>query len=113
MTEDINLSIPIGEVVRAWREAHEMTLGQLVEEAGSPITKQYISQLETQKIRNPGDEYLIRIAKALKIPVSYLVNRVMPEESINGKAQPAAEERKVETLPRTAYNTPLDILPAD
>jgi transcriptional regulator with XRE-family HTH domain len=96
MTEDIDLGRPIGEVVRAWREAQGLSLGELVEQAGSPITKQYLSQLETRKIRSPGDEYLVSIAQALKIPVSYLVNRILPGEG-----------SKAGSTPRVAYDTPL------
>jgi transcriptional regulator with XRE-family HTH domain len=113
MSEDINLGISIGEVVRAWREIQALTLGELVEKAGPLITKQYLSQLETKKIRSPGDEYLVCIAQALKIPVSYLVNRIMPEDVANGKAQTAGESSKDRIPPSTAYHTPLPIPPAD
>ena len=113
MTEDIDLRIPIGEVVRAWREAQTLTLGELVERTEPLITKQYLSQLETKKIRSPGDEYLVSIAQALKVPVSYLVNRVMPEDVANGKTQTAGDSSKAGAPPSTAYHTPLTTPPGD
>ncbi len=88
---DIALDRPIGTVVRAWREERQLTPAQLVARAGAPITNPYLSQLENGKIRNPGDEHVIALAQALDIPVSYLVNRYLPEDVQSGKV-PAQEQ---------------------
>src|SRR5947207_11601196 len=70
----------LGDVVRAWREARGLTVTELAARAGEPISKGYISEVENNKIRQPNDEYLTRIAKALDIPVEYLVLRRLPDE---------------------------------
>ncbi len=82
MTEDKNVIFhaSIGEVVRAWREARELSVTELAERSGSPITKGYISQLEHNKVRQPSDDHLVRIAAALRIPVLFLVTRRLPDE---------------------------------
>jgi transcriptional regulator with XRE-family HTH domain len=78
-SSDVNLSIPIGEVVKAWRERRGLTVTQLAERTGRPITKGYISELERGKIRQPGDDHLVLLSRALQIPVLYLVTRRLPD----------------------------------
>jgi len=63
--------------VRKWREAKKMTLTDLARSAD--ITKGYLSQVESGKIKNPSDGHLIDIAQALGIPVLVLVLRQLPE----------------------------------
>lgn len=70
--------VTIGETVRAWREAQKMTLTDLA--GATKYNKSYISQLENNKIHNPSDDHLIRIAGALNIPVLFLVIRRLPGE---------------------------------
>ncbi len=74
--------ILLGDVVKAWREVRGLSVTELAARAGSPIGKGYISEVENNKIRTPNDEYLIRIAKALDIPVEYLVLRRLPDEQL-------------------------------
>ncbi len=72
----------LGDVIKAWREVRGLTLTELAARCGDPISKGYISEVENNKIRQPNDEYLIRIAKALDIPVEYLVLRCLPDKQL-------------------------------
>ena len=69
----------IGATVRAWRQKRDMTLTNLAKMTG--ITKGYLSQLENDKIKNPSDKHMIKIASALKIPVLFLVTRVLSDQA--------------------------------
>ncbi len=77
---DINWKVPIGTVIKAWREKRRLSLSELVVLAGSPISVPYLSQLESTKTKNPGNEHLDKLALALKVPVSWLVNRKLPKD---------------------------------
>jgi transcriptional regulator with XRE-family HTH domain len=80
-----NISLPpLGQVVKAWRIARELSGTELAARAGLP--KAYISQLEHGRIHHPGDENLARIASALEIPVEYLVVRRLPEKETQSVA---------------------------
>jgi transcriptional regulator with XRE-family HTH domain len=76
----VDLNIPIGTVVRAWREAKALSVTEFAERAGSPVTKSYLSELENGRIHNPGAIHLERIASTLGIPVLYLVARWLPDQ---------------------------------
>lgn len=76
--DDAFLETTIGKVVRAWRQHRGLSITELAARAGSPITKGYVSQLERDKIRTPGNEKLGQLARALEISVRDIVNRVMP-----------------------------------
>ena len=73
----------IGQTVRSWRLYHHLTVTALAQQAGEPITKGYISQLEHDKIRQPSDMHLNRIANALGITVQHLVTRTIPNEPLD------------------------------
>jgi transcriptional regulator with XRE-family HTH domain len=77
---EVDLHIPIGAVVRAWREAKKLSVTEFAERAGSPVTKSYLSELENGRIHNPGATHLERIASTLSIPVLYLVARWLPDQ---------------------------------
>jgi transcriptional regulator with XRE-family HTH domain len=87
--DDVDLNIPIGTVVRKWREAKGLTVTQLAEKAGRPVTKGYLSELEHNKTLHPGNVHLTQLAKALGIPVRYLINRFFPD--MIAETQQAAE----------------------
>ena len=74
-----SLQTSIGQVVKAWREARQLSLAELAALAGPPITAPYISQLETGKISHPADKRLALLARALGIPDSYFLTRQLPE----------------------------------
>ena len=73
-----NLLIPIGEVVKAWREFRQLKLTELARR--SQLTRGYISQLEHNRIRQPDNDHLAKLAGALQIGVWDLVARRMPSE---------------------------------
>lgn len=77
---DIDWKVPIGTVIKTWREKRQLSLSELVVLAGSPISVPYLSQLESTKTKNPGNEHLDKLALALGIPVSWLVNRKLPKD---------------------------------
>jgi transcriptional regulator with XRE-family HTH domain len=83
----------IGEVVMAWRKLRNLTVTELAQRSGSPISKGYISQLEHNKVRQPSEDHLVRIATALHIPVLYLVTRRLPDELSSEEQKEIAEER--------------------
>jgi transcriptional regulator with XRE-family HTH domain len=58
-------------VLRALREAKGWSQVQLA--ARADVTSAYIAQLETGKKQNPSLEVLKRLAKALGVPVTELV----------------------------------------
>jgi transcriptional regulator with XRE-family HTH domain len=100
-SSDVNLSIPIGMVVRAWRERRGLTVTQLAERTGRPITKGYVSELERGKIRQPGDDHLVLLSRALEIPVLYLVSRRLPDRenrTITAEGTPTLRRRRARAL---------------
>jgi transcriptional regulator with XRE-family HTH domain len=90
--EDVDLNIPIGTVVRAWRVARELTVTELAEKAGRPVTKGYLSELEHNKTLHPGNVHLKKLADALEIPVRHLINRYFPDEAAQARqSQPITQ----------------------
>ena len=84
--DDVFLETTIGEVVRSWRRHHGLTVTELAAQAGPPITKGYVSQLERDKIRTPGDTKLAQLARALGVSVRDLVNRRLPADLVGKEA---------------------------
>ena len=66
----------MGTVVKAWREHRGLIPAQLAELSG--LSRGYLSQLESQKIKEPGYQQLNRLCKALEIPSSDLLNGRLP-----------------------------------
>ncbi len=96
--KDLIFQTPLGDVIKAWREVREITVTELAARAGEPISKGYISEVENNKIRTPNDNYLIRIATALDIPVEYLVMRRLPDET--DKQRESEGKQPTRTLPQ-------------
>ncbi len=61
----------LGQVLKALREEREWTLDELAERA--KVTNVYIWQLETGGRKNPSLAVLTRLAKALRVPVTELL----------------------------------------
>lgn len=80
----------IGAVVQAWREALGLTLTQLAERAGRPITKGYLSQVERGKIQRPGEGHMQKLAAALGLSVSDLETRRMPNSPLTATPLPVS-----------------------
>ena len=74
----VNFHISLGEVVKAWRQEQDLTVTELA--ARADTAKGYISEVENNKIHRPNDEQLIRLAKALEIPVEFLILRRLPSD---------------------------------
>jgi transcriptional regulator with XRE-family HTH domain len=72
------LRTPLGAVIRAWRQKRGFTLAELASRAGSSFTRGYLSQLETDRIHNPSEEKITRLAAALEIDPMVLVTREFP-----------------------------------
>jgi transcriptional regulator with XRE-family HTH domain len=70
------LEIPIGEVVKAWREHHGLSVTEFAKRAGIP--KAYVSELEHLKIDTPGPERMGQLAAGLRVGYWDLVQRRMP-----------------------------------
>ncbi len=87
------LRIPLGRVIRAWRQAQGLTLEDLASRAGSPFSRGYLSQLENDRIHTPGEEKLAQLAAALGVDPLVLVTRQFPDEG----ASPATGEARVPT----------------
>jgi transcriptional regulator with XRE-family HTH domain len=96
---DVDLNIPIGAAVRAWREARKLSVTELAQHAGRPVTKSYLSELENGKIQNPGALHVNRIASTLGIPVLYLVARWLPDQ-VAEVSEGAVAGNIDKTLPR-------------
>lgn len=61
----------LGALVKSLREAAEMNQPELAKTA--KVTTAYISQLESGKKKNPSLDVLKRLAKALGVPVTELL----------------------------------------
>lgn len=78
----VDLNIPVGQVIKRWREARMMRPIDVVREVGSPLSKSYYSQLENGQIKKPSDSHLERIASALRISKDDILLRRMPLEKV-------------------------------
>ncbi|HUG47207.1 MAG TPA: helix-turn-helix domain-containing protein [Candidatus Limnocylindria bacterium] len=61
---------PVGREVRRWRHNRQLTLAQVAEHSGLNIG--YLSQIENEKAI-PSLDALVAIARALDVPVAWLV----------------------------------------
>lgn len=78
----VDLTLPIGEVIKRWREVRGLRPVDVVRQAGSPLSKGYYSELEHGKIKNPGDTYLGLIATTLGISKEDLrLHKLPPDKS--------------------------------
>jgi transcriptional regulator with XRE-family HTH domain len=69
--------------VREWRRYHQISLTEFSKR--TKLTKGYISELEHNKIDNPKQDKLERMAVALGISVRDILSRRMPDEVKDGK----------------------------
>jgi len=79
----IDLTTPIGQVVKEWREERGLKQIDVVRQAaGRPMSKGYYSQLEKGLIKNPSDAHLEQIAVVLGITKEDLrLHRLPPKIS--------------------------------
>ena len=78
--QQVNLSIKLGTVVKAWRSQKGLTMQQVSKAGG--ISKSYISSIENDNVRNPRIETVQMIAQGLGIEYQYLQYRIMPGEEL-------------------------------
>ncbi|WP_130471573.1 helix-turn-helix domain-containing protein [Candidatus Magnetaquicoccus inordinatus] len=71
------MSVPLGEKIHTLRKEKNMTLDQLGALTGS--SKSYLWELERGRIPRPSADNLLRIAQALDITASYLVDEDMEQ----------------------------------
>jgi transcriptional regulator with XRE-family HTH domain len=81
------LRVPLGQVVRAWRQERKLTLEALATAAGTGFTRGYLSQVETGSIQNPSGEKLAALAAALQVDPLVLVLRQFPGETQTNEDQ--------------------------
>jgi transcriptional regulator with XRE-family HTH domain len=81
----------IGKRIRILRLERGLTQGDIEETTG--ISRSHISKIERGKISNPGLDTLEKIAKALKVSVSFLFH--FDERTLKRRVQ-AMEKRKKE-----------------
>lgn len=78
MDDKTFLSRTVGQTVKAWREHRNLRPTDLAEKSG--VGKGYLSLLEADRVRCPGDQQLVKIAQALGIRTQSLVARQLPHE---------------------------------
>jgi transcriptional regulator with XRE-family HTH domain len=77
MAQTTATTIPtIGDVIRAWRIFRELSSGELAERA--EVRPQYLSEIEHNRTVNPREEYLVKLADALDVPLQDIYGRRMP-----------------------------------
>lgn len=78
--------ISFGDVVQAWRKSYGWSPTEFAKRAG--LTKGHLSEIEHNKIRQPRDEQLNKIAAALGITYLDLHLRRLPTDQDQQKQSP-------------------------
>ncbi len=73
------MEIKVGEIIRAKREEHNISLGYLAKELG--ISSGYLSQIENGKKTNPSSEIILKIVELLDIDLAMLLGVDTNEEN--------------------------------
>lgn len=87
----MNITALIGKRIRILRLERGLTQGDIEEATG--VSRSHVSKIESGKVANPGLDTLEKIAKALKVTVSFLFN--FDERTLKKRVQ-AMEKRKKE-----------------
>jgi XRE family transcriptional regulator of biofilm formation len=99
----------IGAVIRAWRKFREMTSTELSEKAGVRIA--YLSEVEHDRTIHPQEEFLEKLADALKVPLEDILGRRMPPKDGGMVTTPSSQQTVAklgsQQLARTAFRSPL------
>jgi len=75
---EIDFTVPVGKIVKLWRDFRGLTATALAIEAG--VSKAYLSEVETGRILRPREARLKLIADALGIPIENFITRKLPPE---------------------------------
>ncbi len=81
----------IGKRIRILRLERGLTQGDI--EAATGVSRSHLSKIESGKVANPGLDTLEKIAKALKVSISFLFH--FDERTLRKRVQ-AIEKRKQE-----------------
>ena len=82
-----DLGLPIGEVVRRWREHHGWSLTDYAARAG--LTKGYVSEVERNRIARPKSPQLVKLARPFGLTEWDLISRRTPlDQGERGGAGP-------------------------
>ena len=102
MTQTTVSGLPtIGDVILAWRKFRGLRSTELVKKAG--IKKGYLSAVEHNKRANPQEEYLVKLADALDVPLQDIYGRRMPpQNSVVGTTPSAAQPAVVRPTQKAA-----------
>lgn len=81
--EDVKLTASLGEVIRAWRLAGSppLTQEELARQIGGKWTNVRIAKLEAGTPKSISQDEMVEFARALKIPVSYLLLHRRPVDT--------------------------------
>lgn len=82
----------LGDTLSALRRARGLTQAGLA--ARAHVTAAYIAQLETGARRNPSLAVLARVAAALAVPVSALLDVAATEEPSKGRGRHRSPRRR-------------------
>lgn len=66
----------VGDCILAWRKFRGLRSTELAEKAG--VRSQYLSEIEHNRTANPKEEYLVKLADALGVPLQDIYGRRMP-----------------------------------
>jgi transcriptional regulator with XRE-family HTH domain len=77
---------PLGAQLRRLRLERSLSQERLAERAG--LNYKYIGQVELAK-QDPGADVLVRLARALGVPVGQLFETITPQDAVPHKLSPA------------------------
>jgi transcriptional regulator with XRE-family HTH domain len=99
----------IGDVIRAWRKYHGLRSKELAAKAG--VRSQYLSEIEHNRTANPKEEYLVKLADALGVPLQDIYGRQMPPEKGEDDEAEQEEDQQISmanpaiALPKSRFRT--------
>ena len=98
----------IGAVIRAWRLFRRLTSTELSKKAGVRIA--YLSEIEHDRTINPKEEYLVKLAAALGVPLQDIYGRRLPpeKEGEDGEVE-EDEEHEIDAPTYSTANTSIGI----
>lgn len=86
----MSITALIGKRIKILRLERSLTQGDIEEATG--VSRSHISKIESGKIANPGLDTLERIAKALKVSISFLFH--FDERTLKRRVQDMEKRKK-------------------
>jgi transcriptional regulator with XRE-family HTH domain len=87
----------IGDVIRAWRIFRGLRSTELA--ARAEVRSQYLSEIEHNRTNNPKEDYLKKLADALRVPLNDILGRRMPPEKEGEDSETEDEEERASSQP--------------